>query len=100
MIDREITAAALRWHTARTKRLAIGAEQRRYQKEQKQRTGFGGASSDIGKHLTSARRLELAAARKLFTLCTKVREIQLQTEEPGEAIDVEARQIGYCGPNP
>lgn len=99
MIDREITAAALRWHTARTERLAIGAEQRRYQLEQKQRTGFGGASSDIGQHLTAARRLELAAARKLFNLCTKVREIQRQPDELGVAIDVEVWQIGYCGPN-
>ena len=65
----EIVAAALRWHTARHKRLEIGAAQRRYQEEGKRRTGFGGASSGIGLQLTQARRLELAAARALFTLC-------------------------------
>jgi len=65
----EIVAAALRWHTARQKRLEIGTAQRRYQEDSKRRTGFGGSSLNIGPHLTEARRLELAAARALFKLC-------------------------------
>jgi len=64
----QIVAAALRWHTARQRRMEIGAEQRRYQEASKRRTGFGGASWDIGQHLTESKRLELAAARALFKL--------------------------------
>lgn len=52
--EREVMAAAMRWHTAHQHRLEIGAVQRQYQTQQKQRTGFGGSSDDIGKRLTAA----------------------------------------------
>ncbi len=73
MTDREILAACLRWHAAHVRRLEIGAEQRAYQKSQKQRTGFGGSSYEIGKRLTAAKRPELVALRALAAICTKVR---------------------------
>mgnify|MGYP000970408110 FL=1 len=71
--DHEILAACLRWHAAHVRRLEIGAEQRAYQKAQKQRTGLGGSSHENGKRLTAAKRPELAALRALAAICTKVR---------------------------
>jgi len=76
MNDREILAAALRWHTLHVRRLEIGAEQRRYQTEQKQRAGFGGSSVEIGQRLTASKRAELAAMRAPAKVCTKVRSCQ------------------------
>ena len=76
MIDREILVAALRWHTAHDRRMVIGAEQRRYQLEQKQRAGFGGSSVEIGKRLTAEKRIELSALRALAKVCAKVRSCQ------------------------
>jgi hypothetical protein len=73
MNDREILAACLRWHTAHVRRLEIGAEQRRYQLEQKQRNGFGGSDYAISRRLTAAKRPELAALRALAAICAKVR---------------------------
>lgn len=70
MNDREILAATLRWHTAHARRLEIGAEQRRYQSEQKQRTGFGGSDFEISQRLTAAKRPELAALRQLAKVST------------------------------
>ena len=90
MNDREILAATLRWHSAHVCRLAIGAEQRRYQLEQKQRTGFGGASFEIGRRLTAAKRPELAALRALAAICAKVRTSQTQVDD-ANVIDVPAR---------
>ena len=77
MSDREILAACLRWHAAHVRRLEIGAEQRAFQKSQKQRTGFGGSSHEIGKRLTAAKRPELAALPALAAICTKVRGIPI-----------------------
>jgi hypothetical protein len=71
--DREILAAALRWHTAQLHRLAISAEQRRFQTEAKQRTGFGGSDCAISQRLTAAKRPELAALRALAAICARVR---------------------------
>ena len=76
MNDREILAAALRWHTAHKRRLEIGEEQRRYQSAQKKRTGFGGSDYEIGQRLTAAKRLELAALRALAKVCASVRGSQ------------------------
>ena len=73
MNDREILAACLRWNTAHVRRLEIGAEQRRYQREQKQRNGFGESDYGISKRLTAAKRPELAALRALAAICAKVR---------------------------
>lgn len=73
MNDREILAAALRWHTAHVRRLEIGAEQRRYQQAKKLRTGFGGSDYGISQRLTAAKRPEQAALRALAAICAKVR---------------------------
>lgn len=87
MNDREILAAALRWHTLHVRRLEIGAEQRRYQTEQKQRAGFGGSSVEIGQRLTAAKRPELAALRALAAICAKVRGSQQQVVD-ADVIDL------------
>lgn len=73
MNEREIAAAALRWHTAHVHRLEIGAEQRRYQLAQKKRTGSGGSDYGISQRLTAAKRPEQAALRALAALCAKAR---------------------------
>ena len=73
MNDLKILAAALRWHTARVRRLEIGAEQRRYLVAQKKRMGIGGSSTEIGQRLTAAKRPEQAALRELAKLCAEVR---------------------------
>ncbi len=73
MNDREILTACLRWHTAHTHRLEVGAEQRRFQLAQKRRIGFGGSDIGIGQRLTAAKRIELAALRRLAKLCAQVR---------------------------
>jgi hypothetical protein len=85
----EIVAAALRWHTARHRRIEIGAEQRWYQEDSKRRTGFGGSSTEIGPYLTEARWLELAAARALFKLCEAERLV-LGAMPDGGVVDVVA----------
>jgi hypothetical protein len=85
----EIVTAALRRHTARQRRMEIGAEQRRHQEDSKRRTGFGGASYDIGVRLTEAKRLELAATRTLFKLC-KSERLALCAASDGGVVDVEA----------
>jgi hypothetical protein len=71
--DHEILTAALRWHSAHVHRLAISAEQRRFQTDAKQRTGFGGSDCGIGQRLTAAKRPELAALRALAAICARVR---------------------------
>ena len=76
MNNRQILAAALRWHTFNTQRLAIGAEQRRYTQANKRNNGFSGASCEIGQRLTAIKRIELAALRELAGLCAKVRSSQ------------------------
>ncbi len=73
MGDLKIYAAALRWHTARARRLEIGAEQRRYQLAQKQSMGFGGPPIELRQCLTAAKRSEQAALRELARLCANVR---------------------------
>lgn len=90
MNDRQIVAAALRWHTLQAQRLAIGAEQRRYIQAQKQHTTFGGSSVEIGKRLTAAKRLELAALRELAKLCATARGQQV---EEAKVIDAPALLI-------
>ncbi len=88
MNDLKILAAALRWHTARVRRLEIGAEQRHYQLIRKQRTGFGGSSYEIGLRLTAAKRLEQAALRELAKLCANVRGHQV---DDADVIDIPMR---------
>lgn len=88
MSDREIIAAALRWHTLHERRMVIGADQRRYQQTQKLRTGFGGSDSGISQRLTAAKRLELASLRHLAKLCASVRGQQI---DDADVIDVPMR---------
>lgn len=76
MTEREILMAALRWHTAHTRRLSVSAEQRSYQKNSKERTGFGGSSFAIGERLTPLRRAETAALRDMAKVCATVRTSQ------------------------
>lgn len=87
MNDREILTACLRWHTAHTRRLEVGAEQRQFQKLQRERIGFGGSDHSIGLRLTAARRLELAALRRLAKLCEQVRGSH-QRAPDADVIDV------------
>ena len=79
--DKTILTAALRWHTAHVRRLEIGAEQRRRQHEQKQRTGFGGSDYAISQRLTAAKRIELATLRALAKACAKVRGSHIDDAE-------------------
>ena len=92
MNDREILAAALRWHTAHKRRMVIGAEQRRYQLEQKQRTGFGGSDLEISRRLTAAKRVELAVLRALAKVCASVRGSQKHIVD-ADVMDVLPRLI-------
>ncbi len=85
MDDRELRATALRWHTTYIRRLEIAAEQRRYQLVQKQSAGFAGSSVEIGQRLTAAKRLELAALRKLASMCAKVRSAHI---DDADVVDV------------
>lgn len=98
MNDREFFTAALRWHTARTARLLIGADQRRYQHQQKQLTGFGGSDLELSRRLTAAKRIEQAALRQLAALCAQARG-GLQKATDADVIDVPMR-IEHCQPRP
>jgi len=88
MNDLKILAAALRWHTARVRRLEIGAEQRHYQLMKKKLTGLGGSSYEIGLRLTAAKRPEQAALRELAKLCANVRGHHI---DDADVIDVHMR---------
>ena len=94
--DRAILAAALRLHTAHVQRLALSAEQRRYQAEQKQRRGFGGSDFDLSRRITAAKRPEQAALRALAALCAKVRGTHI---DDAAVIDVPVR-LTYDEPFP
>lgn len=82
MNDREITSAALRWHTAYTKRLTIGDENARRLKAERAdyreatRHYFGPPPLETSPLLTAAKRVELAALRKLAKACAAVRANQ------------------------
>lgn len=79
MNDTELTAAALRWHTAHVRRLAEGKEKRRLD-AQLRASGDGAwclqrvtQQNDAGRHLTELKRKELAALRELAKACAKQR---------------------------
>ena len=77
----DIATAALRWHTARDRRLAAGAEKRLADAAYKTRwTGDFAASMSVSHRLTCAdaaaaetRRQERAAVRALAKACAKAR---------------------------
>lgn len=78
MNNNELTAAALRWHTAHVRRLAISAEKRRLDKLLKSE-GLSLFSPEYTQHSNAARQLteikrkELAALRELAKACAKQR---------------------------
>ena len=88
MSEREIVAAAIRWHKANTTRLIVSAEKRREQQHSKQTRGYATASTATDKHHTEAKRLELAALRALAKACAKVRGQQID-----DVVDVSLLQL-------
>ena len=89
MTNPKMLTACLRWHAAHVRRLAIGAEQRRFVLVQKQRGELGGSSMEISRRLTAAKRIEQAALRNLAAICADVRGGQQQTTDT-DVIDVQA----------
>lgn len=87
----ELTTAALRWHTAHSRRLAVGKEKRRIDAQLK----AGGddswnlqrviQQSEAGRQVTELKRRELAALRALAKVCAKQR-VNLQA---ADIIDVD-----------
>jgi hypothetical protein len=76
--DRELIHAALQWHTAYARRMAIGAEKRRLDKEIKSEgdVPFSRVYTQQGnaaRQLTEAKRKELAALRLLSKACARQR---------------------------
>ncbi len=77
MNDNELTAAALRWHTAHLRRLAVAKEKRRI--DAQLRAGGDGAwclqrviqQNEAGRQLTELKRKELTALRELAKACAK-----------------------------
>ena len=77
MNDREILAAALRWHTTHLRRLAASAKLYAHRKAEKQSTGYFPSDYDLGLKVTEAKRVERAALRALAKVCANVRGDQL-----------------------
>lgn len=79
MNDNELTAAALRWHSARTVRLAIGARKRKLDAQEKAGGDCGWSLQrrmeqiDVERELAEARRHESAALRCLSKACARQR---------------------------
>lgn len=92
MNDREILAAALRWHRAREIRLAAGTASNKFKTDQKKLKGFGGADRELSRRVTQAKRVELAALRELARVCAKVRDSQREIDDASEVIDVKLIQ--------
>jgi hypothetical protein len=90
MNDREVISAALRWHTAHEARLAHTTASNRFKSEQKKRDGFGGSEYNLSQKVTAAKRVELAALRKLAKACQAVRTEQERVAD-ADVIDVPAR---------
>jgi len=93
MNDREILAAALRWHTIYTKRLTIGKENAKRLKAERagyqdgQPRYFGPCPGETAPLLTAIKRKELAALRELAKVCAQVRGNQQQVSD-ADVIDV------------
>lgn len=71
----EITVAAMHWHAANIKRLKAGAEKRREQQHNKERTGYAIASPATDLRASEAKRRERAALRVLAKACAKSLEV-------------------------
>lgn len=74
----KIQSAALRWHAARSRRLAIGREKRQADAVE----GFGAmrVKFEMSERLTQAKRLERATLRELAKACADQRGIFDQSE--------------------
>lgn len=79
MNDRELINAALLWHTAHVRRLAVGREKRRLDAQFKAGGDDGWClqrsvqQSEAGRQVTELKRRELAALRKLAKACARQR---------------------------
>jgi hypothetical protein len=77
--DRELIHAALLWHAAHERRMSIGAEKRRLDKEIKtggERSYFSPLhrqQAEAARQLTELKRRELAALRQAAKACAKQR---------------------------
>ena len=79
MNDRELINAALLWHTAHARRLAVGREKRRLDAQLKAGGDDGWClqrsvqQSEAGRQVTELKRRELAALRELAKACDRQR---------------------------
>jgi len=79
MNDRELINAALLWHTAHARRLAVGREKRRLDAQLKAGGDDGWClqrsvqRSEAGRQVTELKRRELAALRELAKACARQR---------------------------
>lgn len=99
MSDRELTNAALLWHTAHARRLAVGREKRRLDAQLKAGGDDGWSlqrsiqQSEAGRQVTELKRKELAALRALTRVCAKQRG-NLQS---ADIIDVDGTAVLLAG---
>ncbi|MEV4782118.1 hypothetical protein [Burkholderia sp. LMU1-1-1.1] len=99
MSDRELTNAALLWHTAHARRLAVGREKRRLDAQLKAGGDDGWSlqrsiqQSEAGRQVTELKRKELAALRALARVCAKQRG-HLQS---ADIIDVDGTAVLLAG---
>ncbi|SEO43746.1 hypothetical protein SAMN05428959_10814 [Duganella sp. CF517] len=99
MNDRELTNAALLWHTAHARRLAVGKEKRRLDAKLKAGGDDGWSlqrsiqQSEAGRQVTELKRKELAALRALARVCAKQRG-HLQA---ADVIDVDGTVVLLAG---
>jgi hypothetical protein len=99
MNDRELTNAALLWHTAHARRLAVGKEKRRLDAQLKAGGDDGWSlqrsiqQSEAGRQVTELKRRELAALRALAKVCAKQRG-HLQA---ADVIDVDGAVVLLAG---
>ena len=99
MNDRQILAAALRWHTSYSKRLTIGTENARRKKAERAdyrdgyRSYFGPSSGETAPLVTAAKRVELAALRNLAKVCAKVRGHQTLVDDARQVIAVDVQLL-------
>ncbi|WP_373989442.1 hypothetical protein [Duganella sp. BuS-21] len=79
MNDRELINAALQWHAAHVRRLAVGREKRRIDAQLKAGGDDGWnlqriiQQNETGRQITELKRRELAALRALAKVCAKQR---------------------------
>lgn len=81
MLENQIMAACLRWHTAQQHRMEVGAELREIRKSNRDVPYLLQKSDmDASRRLTAAKRRERAALRKLAALCAEMRDGNRQAE--------------------